>query len=160
MIQTSAAINPGNSGGALVDATGAVIGVPTLAALDPELGGTAAPGIGFAISSNTVRSIAPQLIAHGTVPASGRATLGVDLRSMPGARMVIAGVVPGGPAAVAGLRVGEKIVGVEGPAAATADDLARALAGHKPGDRVVLEIEGPHGTRTVQPTLGQLPAGG
>ena len=58
VIQTSAPINPGNSGGALVDATGAVIGIPTLAATDPEMGG-AADGIGFAISSNTVRSIAP-----------------------------------------------------------------------------------------------------
>jgi putative serine protease PepD len=49
-IQTSAEINPGNSGGALVDLSGRVIGVPTLAAVDPELGGSA-PGIGFAISS-------------------------------------------------------------------------------------------------------------
>jgi S1-C subfamily serine protease len=66
VIQTSAPINPGNSGGALVDAKGAVIGVPTLAATDPELGG-AADGIGFAIPSNTVRSIAGQLVDHGRV---------------------------------------------------------------------------------------------
>jgi putative serine protease PepD len=66
VIQTSAPINPGNSGGALVDATGAVIGIPTLAAEDPQMGG-AADGIGFAISSNTVREIAAQLIAHGRV---------------------------------------------------------------------------------------------
>jgi putative serine protease PepD len=76
VIQTSAPINPGNSGGALINADGDVIGVPTLAALDPELGGSAAPGIGFAIASNTVRSIVPQLIASGHVVNSGRAFLG------------------------------------------------------------------------------------
>ncbi|HZA80046.1 MAG TPA: trypsin-like peptidase domain-containing protein, partial [Actinomycetes bacterium] len=65
VIQTSAAINPGNSGGALVNLEGQVIGIPTLAATDPELGGSAAPGIGFAIPGNTVRDIATQLIGQG-----------------------------------------------------------------------------------------------
>ena len=60
VIQTSAAINPGNSGGALVDLAGQVIGIPTLAAIDPEMGGEA-PGIGFAIDSNTVRRDAIRL---------------------------------------------------------------------------------------------------
>jgi putative serine protease PepD len=63
-IQTSAEINPGNSGGALVDLSGRVLGIPTLAALDPELGGSQAPGIGFAIPSNTVRTVANGLIAR------------------------------------------------------------------------------------------------
>jgi putative serine protease PepD len=83
VVQTSAAINPGNSGGALIDLTGAVIGIPTLAATDPELGGSAAPGVGFAISSNTVKKIAGQLASRGHVVASGRASLGVELRSLP-----------------------------------------------------------------------------
>jgi putative serine protease PepD len=61
-IQTSAAINPGNSGGALVDLSGVVIGIPTLAALDPQLGGGPASGIGFAIPSSTVRQVATRLI--------------------------------------------------------------------------------------------------
>ena len=60
VIQTSAAINPGNSGGALVDLSGQVIGIPTLAAVDPEMG-VEAPGIGFAIASNTVRRTAIRL---------------------------------------------------------------------------------------------------
>jgi S1-C subfamily serine protease len=63
VIQTSAEINPGNSGGALVDLSGGVIGIPTLAALDPEFGGNQAPGIGFAIGSDTVRRVADGLIA-------------------------------------------------------------------------------------------------
>lgn len=62
VIQTSAAINPGNSGGALVDLSGQVIGIPTLSAVDPEMGAVA-PGIGFAIDSNTVRHVANALIA-------------------------------------------------------------------------------------------------
>jgi putative serine protease PepD len=63
VIQTSAAINPGNSGGALVNLSGQVVGIPTLAAIDPDMGNSAAPGIGFAISSNSVRRVADQLIA-------------------------------------------------------------------------------------------------
>jgi S1-C subfamily serine protease len=70
VIQTSAAINPGNSGGALVDLAGEVVGIPTLAALDPEMGNTAAPGIGFAIPSNVVTEVARQLIANGHVTAA------------------------------------------------------------------------------------------
>jgi putative serine protease PepD len=76
VIQTSAEINPGNSGGALVDLAGEVVGIPTLTALDPELGNTAAAGIGFAIPSNVVADVAGQLIAHGRVvtPPSPSAT--------------------------------------------------------------------------------------
>ena len=63
-IQTSAAINPGNSGGALVNLSGHVIGIPTLAAVDPEMGAEA-QGIGFAIGSNTVRHVADALVRSG-----------------------------------------------------------------------------------------------
>ena len=67
VIQTSAEINPGNSGGALVDLAGDVVGIPTLAALDPEFGDTPAAGIGFAIPSSVVVDVAGQLIASGHV---------------------------------------------------------------------------------------------
>jgi putative serine protease PepD len=63
VIQTSAEINPGNSGGALVDLSGRVVGIPTLAALDPEFANSPAPGIGFAIAGNTVQRVATGLIA-------------------------------------------------------------------------------------------------
>jgi putative serine protease PepD len=63
IIQTSAAINPGNSGGALADLAGRVVGIPTLAALDPEFANAPAPGIGFAIPSSTVEQVAARLIA-------------------------------------------------------------------------------------------------
>jgi putative serine protease PepD len=64
VIQISAAINPGNSSGALVDLSGQVIGIPTLSAIDPEMGAEA-PGIGFAIASNTVRRVAERLARTG-----------------------------------------------------------------------------------------------
>jgi putative serine protease PepD len=76
IIQTSADINPGNSGGALVDLSGTVVGIPTLAALDPEFNDTPASGIGFAIPSNVAVDVAGQLIANGRVttpPASSAA---------------------------------------------------------------------------------------
>jgi S1-C subfamily serine protease len=66
VLQTSAEINPGNSGGALVDLFGRVIGIPTLAALDPEFGNAQAPGIGFAIPSTKVQQVAERLIGEGT----------------------------------------------------------------------------------------------
>jgi S1-C subfamily serine protease len=71
-LQTSAAINAGNSGGALVNLDGRVIGIPTAAARDPEAG--PAPGIGFAIPSDTVTSIASQLISSGKVTETSPAS--------------------------------------------------------------------------------------
>jgi S1-C subfamily serine protease len=71
-IQTDAPINPGNSGGALVDLQGHVIGIPTLTAIDPQFR-TPANGVGFAIPSNRVQFIAPQIIETGKVTHTGRA---------------------------------------------------------------------------------------
>ena len=103
VVQTSAAINPGNSGGALVNLQGQIIGIPTLAAIDPQLGGGAAPGIGFAIPSNIVRNIATQLINQGTVTLSNRASLGVQGGTISSGGVLVGRVQPGGPAAQAGI---------------------------------------------------------
>ena len=111
-IQTSAAINPGNSGGALVNIRGSVIGIPTLAAADPQLGGAAA-GIGFAIPSNTVKSIATQIIQHGHVVSSGRPYLGIQVGDT-GNGVYVGSLTAGGPAAKAGIHVGDLIVSVNG----------------------------------------------
>jgi putative serine protease PepD len=108
VIQTSAPINPGNSGGALVDLQGRVIGIPTLAATDPQLGGGAAAGIGFAIPSSIVRDVAAQLIGQGKVTNSHRAWLGVEVAATTSRGLLITKVQPGGPAAKAGIRAGER----------------------------------------------------
>ena len=120
-IQTSAPINPGNSGGALADIQGRVIGVPTLAASDPQLGGAAA-GIGFAIPSNTVKDIAGQIVRNGKVVNSHRAYLGINIGDT-GNGVYVGSVTSGSPAAKAGIKTGDVIVAVAGQADA---DLRRA----------------------------------
>jgi putative serine protease PepD len=159
VVQTSAAINPGNSGGALIDLTGAVVGIPTLAATDPELGGSA-PGVGFAISSNTVTRIAGQLAKQGRVVDSGRASLGVELRSLPQGGVMVASVVAHGPSATAGVRTGDLIRTIAGQPASSVDSVSLALANAKPGQSVPVQLERPDGsTLTVTVKLGQLPGG-
>ncbi len=156
-IQTSAAINPGNSGGALADLHGRVIGIPTLAAIDPELGGSQAPGIGFAIPSNTVKSIAQQLIDDGEVTRSGRASLGVNAATITGGGVVIVDVRPGGPADRAGLRRGEIIVSLDGKPTPDVSTLTSVLADLKPSRQVTITVrDSGGGTRKRPITLGEL----
>jgi putative serine protease PepD len=159
VIQTSASINPGNSGGALVDLDSQVIGIPTLAALDPEFGSTPANGIGFAISSNTVKLIANQLIASGKVTQSGRAYLGVRVATQLSGGVLVAGVVQGGPAAAAGIKPGDLIISVNKTAVANTDELATILAGLKPGDTVPIVVVRNGKKVTLNVTLGELKSG-
>jgi putative serine protease PepD len=158
VIQTSAAINPGNSGGALVDLQGQIIGIPTLAATDPQLGSGQAPGIGFAIPSNTVRDIATQLIDQGRVTRSHRAFLGVAVAATTTGGVLVAQAQPGGPAARAGIRAGELITAVNGTPTPDQATLADVLAGLTPGQHVAVAVVHPDGAKqTVRVTLGQYP---
>jgi putative serine protease PepD len=157
-IQTSAPINPGNSGGALVDILGRVIGIPTLAASDPQLGGAAA-GIGFAIPSDVVRDIAGQIVEHGHVVNSHRAYLGVTI-SDTGEGVYVSDVTSGGPASKAGLRVGDVITAVNGTSTPTSNELGSVLAGLKVGQTVPVKITRQDGSAHMfQVTLGQFPGG-
>lgn len=162
MIQTSASINSGNSGGALVDLTGAVVGIPTLTAVDQTLGGTH-PGIGFAISSDTAKRIADQIVSTGKVTDSGIASLGITGRSLvdTNARPVGVGVVDvtsGGPAASAGIVPGDIITSVNKVAVTSMDALSAELATLKPGQQVPVGITKANGSSsTVNVTLGTLP---
>ena len=113
MIQTDASINPGNSGGPLINASGEVIGVNS--SIYSPSGGSV--GLGFAIPINRARRVAEDLAAHGAVR---RPWIGVQLRlaedAAAGSRVALTGgapirsVVPGSPAAQAGLREGDVIV--------------------------------------------------
>ncbi|MFL5960970.1 MAG: S1C family serine protease [Gaiellaceae bacterium] len=158
MIQTSAPINPGNSGGALADLEGRVIGIPTLAATDPELGGGTAPGIGFAIPSNLVKDIASQIIRFGHVVRSHRAYLGVAIGDTNGSGVYVQSVTSGGPADKAGLSAGDVITSVNGHETPTVDALTSALSELKPGTTIQLGIETQRGAhKTLRLTLGTFP---
>jgi putative serine protease PepD len=158
VLQTSAAINPGNSGGALVDLSGAVIGIPTLTATDPELGGVA-PGIGFAIPSNTATDIATQFVKDGKVVSSHRAYLGARLANVQGGPGVLVySIDPNGPAAKAGIKAGDLIAAVDGKPTPDAAALAVILAQLSPGQTVKVKVIHADGsTAGIDVTLGELP---
>jgi len=155
-IQTSAPINPGNSGGALVDIQGRVMGIPTLAAGDPQLGGAAA-GIGFAIPSNTVKDIAGQIVKNGKVVNSNRAFLGISIGDT-GNGVYVGRVDAGTPAAKAGIKAGDVIVEVAGQPTPTSDALGSVLPAQKPGQTVKVKLTRQDGSKTtVDVTLGEFP---
>jgi len=163
-IQTDAAINHGNSGGPLLDRDGRVIGVN--AQIESESGGS--DGVGFAIPSNTVRSIADQLIATGEVE---HAYLGI--RMEPTARGVaVTQVLPGTPAEDAGLKPatgttlvdgqrvptgGDLVIAFDGEKVTSAVALQSAVDAHRPGDRVSITVVRNGSPRTVEVTLGVRP---
>jgi S1-C subfamily serine protease len=156
VIQTSAAINPGNSGGALVNLQGQVIGIPTLAATDPQLGGGSAPGIGFAIPSNIVRNIAGQLVNQGKVTNSNRAALGIQAGTTTTGGVLVAQVQSGGAAAKAGIAAGDVITAINGTPTTDPSTLADILAGLKPGQTVKVAVTRASGAKqTIQVVLGQ-----
>jgi S1-C subfamily serine protease len=161
MVQTSAAINPGNSGGALVSLDNQVIGIPTLAATDPQLGSGAAPGIGFAIPASTVKRIADQIVKNGKVTDSGRAALDVTVRGVVGENFQPAGAAivtedKKGAAAKAGLKAGDVITRVGGTRITTVQSLTEALADFHPGDKVKVTYVRDTSTKTAEVTLGSL----
>ncbi|MEU8031625.1 trypsin-like peptidase domain-containing protein [Streptomyces sp. NPDC049099] len=160
MVQTSAAINPGNSGGALVNLAGQVIGIPTLAAADPGLGGSAAAGIGFAIPASMVKTVAGQIVKNGKVVDSGRAALGITARTVVDDRYQPAGVAvvtvsSGGAADRAGLRPGDIITRLGDHSITTITSLSEALATDRPGQRMTVTFQRDGAVRTVEVTLGE-----
>ncbi|MFF8829091.1 S1C family serine protease [Streptomyces sp. NPDC015131] len=161
MVQTSAAINPGNSGGALVNLDSEVIGIPTLAAADPRLGGSAVPGIGFAIPVSMVRTVADQIVRTGRVTDSGRAALNITGRTVltddyrPGGVAVVE-ATPGGGAAEAGLKPGDIITRIDDTPITTMTSLLEALAPAKPGDEVTVAYTRGGRSLTARVTLGEI----
>ncbi|SFP84857.1 serine protease, S1-C subfamily, contains C-terminal PDZ domain [Geodermatophilus dictyosporus] len=150
-VQTDAPINPGNSGGALVDATGAVIGINTAIA---SLGGGSV-GLGFAIPIDTARGIAEQLIATGSAV---HASLGVNTRSVTdGARngALVLNVEPGSAAAEAGVQEQDVVIRVDDQEVGSSEELVVAVDSHRPGDVVTLELIRGGASTTVQATLDQ-----
>jgi S1-C subfamily serine protease len=172
LIQTSAPINPGNSGGALVDLQGRLIGVPTLAAANPN-SGAAADGIGFAIPSDRVKFVADQLISTGKLTNTGRGFLGVQVQDVTpelaaaynlpaksGVLVVAFGQDANGksPAQDAGVKTGDIITAVNGQEVASSSNLSTVLSGQAPGAQVTLKIVRGSQTLNIKVTLGERPA--
>ena len=158
-IQIDASINPGNSGGPLFDATGAVIGInSSIKSLATSSDGQAGSiGLGFAIPSDLVVSVADQLIATGsashgmlgvTVKAA-TATVGSD--TYVGAE--IQEVTSGSGAAIAGLRVGDVILTVEGQEVTSPKQLVGYVRRYRAGDTVTMTIERNGQTQDVSVTI-------
>jgi len=171
-IQTDAAINHGNSGGPLFDAKGRVIGVNSQ--IESDSGGN--DGVGFAVPSNTVASIASQLIATGTAQ---HAQLGVTVVTIPAqsaarlgtaAGVAVGTVQAGGAADTSGLKPstgtrtidgtayptgGDVVVAIDGVPVTTSEQLRGIIDGHRPGDRVTLTVSRGSETRTVSVKLGR-----
>lgn len=161
MVQTSAAINPGNSGGALVNLDSEVIGIPTLAATDPQLGDSAAPGIGFAIPVSMVRTVADQIIRSGKVTDSGRAALEITGRTVVDdaykpAGVAIVSVQKGGAAEKAGLQAGDIITRIGDDRVTTITSLSEALAGDEPGEKVEVTYTRGDTAKSAEVTLGEI----
>src|SRR5207248_6391207 len=165
-IQTDAPINPGNSGGALVDLRGNVIGIPTLSAIDPQFK-TPANGVGFAIPSNRVQFIVPQLIETGRVTHTGRAALGVTVTSVDAQLSaqdnlavdhgaLIVSVASGGAAAQAGLQPRDVIVQMHDRAITDVPSLGDALVSKNAGERVTGQGYRGNQPLAINVTLGEL----
>jgi putative serine protease PepD len=167
MIQTDAAINPGNSGGPLLDSEGGVIGMNTAVAAGET--GSNAQNIGFAIPSSRIEALLPELEKGGTTATGAGGYMGVnittvtpELRSqyglVPSSGAVILNVVPETPAATAGLRAGDVVVGLDGEKVTTADQVVAFAKAHEPGQQVKVSYQRGKQAKTTTLTLGIPPA--
>jgi serine protease Do len=158
-IQTDASINPGNSGGPLFNMKGEMVGINTAIVASGQ-------GIGFAIPIDLARPLIPQLVSTGEVT---RGYLGVNIQSMTpdlakalkleereGA--LVAEVVPGGPAAKAGIRQGDVIVGFNGESIKSSHDLPAIVAKTPVGGEASVTLYRDGKTQKVPVTVGKLPS--
>jgi len=139
VIQTDAALNPGNSGGALVDGRGAVVGINTAI-----IGG--AQGLCFAVPSNTAKAVVPDLMRHGRVSRGWFGIAGQTqqlsralvrrLRLDVESGVLVAGLSEGGPAARAGLRVGDVVLKLDGHPTVSVDAVHKVLTRERIGQQI------------------------
>jgi putative serine protease PepD len=156
VLQTDAAINPGNSGGPLFNAQGQVVGVNSqIETSGSSSGGESGNvGIGFAIPSNTVKSVVEQLMKTGKV---SHAYLGVQTQDGNNGGAQVAQITASSPAAQAGLQQGDVIKSIDGKAVSGADSLSSVVDEHKPGDSVQLKVDRNGNEKTITVKLGQRP---
>ena len=162
-IQTDAAINPGNSGGALVDAHGNLVGINT--AIFSQTGGSV--GIGFAIPTSLAKGVMEQIIEYGR-PLRG--WLGFEAQSLTPelieafglekgtVGLVITALYRNGPAHKSGVEPGDVLVAIDGKPASDAREVLLAISGHRPGDKIRLEVLREGKRLDLQATAGERPA--
>jgi len=154
LIQTDAAINPGNSGGPLLNLRGEVVGINTAVI-------ASAHGIGFAISTSTIKPIVATLLAHGRV---ARASLGVVAVSvtpqvayaneLPMERgALVVRVEPGGGGEAAGLEAGDVITAIAGKPVRDLHHLHEAMSRHRVGETIEISVWREGQALTLQPVL-------
>ena len=173
MLQTDAALNPGNSGGPLLDANGMVIGINT--AIETGTLGASATGIGFAVSSNTAKSVLPDLVAGNKIVRPWLGISGATLTQSLAERLgvsiergvYVVSVVEGSPAEEAGLTGagtdeeaagGDVITAVDGQAVTSIEELSSNISSRKVGDTVTLKVFRDGEEMEVQVTLGERPS--
>lgn len=159
LLQTDASINPGNSGGPLLNLSGEVIGINTAVSAQAQ-------GIGFAIPSNTVKGVLQDLMKKGKVT---RGWLGVEIQDVtpgiasyfayPGSEgVMVRDVIPGGPAAKAGLVQGDIIVAWNSSRVKNTDDLLGRIQQAGPGKKVELSVWRNQNMKKITVTLGERPS--
>jgi len=153
-IQTDATINPGNSGGALVDTSGRLVGINTL--IYSQSGGS--EGIGFAAPSNIVRNVFAQIRKHGRVR---RGEIGVNSQTITplmaealgltlDAGVILADVLPGGPAEKVGLEPGDVVLSLDGKPMENGRQFRINVYTRGAGEQVSLEVRRGERTLTVK----------
>jgi serine peptidase DegS len=143
-IQTDAAINVGNSGGALIDTTGALVGINT-AVIAKNLG---VEGIGFAIPVDLVRGVMDDIIQHGRVIRGWIGIVPEDVSDrqrqqlgLPASGVLILNLYVGSPAQRAGVQPGDVLTEIDGTAVKSAQEaIARVAAHRKPGETIKLRV--------------------
>ncbi len=164
-IQTDAPINPGNSGGPVINAAGQVIGLADQIDTGNQnaQGVGSSSGIGFATPSDSDVRVANEIIKTGKAQ---NAYVGVSLNPQVaggaaisrGSQSQLPPVVPGGPAANAGLQPGDLITAVNGQRITSVNQFVATIANYAPGDTVTLTVKRGSQTKSIKLKLGSQPS--
>lgn len=140
LLQTNAAINPGNSGGGLFDGNGNLIGI-----VNAKSAGVEIEGLGFAIPSNTVQKVVPDIIEKGYV--TGRPEMGIQVVTIDDARTAMmygvtkAGIYVADPGRNENLQAGDRFVFIDGESVDSSNVISNVLRRHAVGDTIEVTVE-------------------
>ena len=159
LIQMDASVSPGNSGGGLFNMNGELVGVVNAKSSDSD-----AEGLGFAIPINDAMKVAKDLLENGYV--TGRPYMGITYLAVTDAQtaqqlgvsaygIYVADVVKGGPADQAGMKVGDRIVSIDGTEVAQKTDLGTIIQNHSAGDTLSITVARDGQMQTISLTLGE-----